>query len=221
MSKYSFEELKDYLFENTEKGERWCYYNNPSIEENSIAVSNYARAFSFIDGHFLKDQGQNTNYMYWYLNPWGEDTVTVPIHKAVAECFCEKPQIEDRLVIDHIDGDKHNNLASNLRWITYKENSNAQDVQKRKAESIKKTAQHRKEIETLTKLLSNKDDEIAYWKKKTGELEKEIDSLKIKCESSSKKYFDLLAKHINLKCYVDSLDDNPYEDCGGNVVDFR
>lgn len=96
--------------------------------------------------------------------PYGEKPVTIPIHKAVAECFCEKPDVQERLVIDHIDGDKHNNLASNLRYVTYKENSNAQDVQKRKAESLKKTVEHRKEIETLTKLLTNKDEEIAYWK---------------------------------------------------------
>lgn len=166
MTKYTFEELKEYLFKESFEGEEWCYYNCPYIKEESIVVSNYARAFSFIDGHFLKDQGQNQNYLYWYINPYGEKSVTVPIHKAVAECFCKKPNNPERLVIDHIDGDKHNNLASNLRWITYKENSNAQDVQKRKAESLKKTVEHRKEIETLTKLLTQKDEEIKYWKTK-------------------------------------------------------
>ncbi len=110
--------------------------------------------------------------MYWYINPYGERPVTIPIHKAVAECFCEKPDVQERLVIDHIDGDKHNNLASNLRYVTYKENSNAQDVQKRKAESLKKNTEHRKEIETLTKLLSNKDEEIMYWKTEYQELYK-------------------------------------------------
>lgn len=164
MSKYTFEQLFKYLKSNSFEGEEWRFYDYPSIQENSVAVSNYARAFSFIDGHFLKDQGEKNDYMYWYLNPYGKTAVTCPIHKAVAECFCEKPQVKTRFVIDHIDGDKHNNLASNLRWVTYKENSNAQDVQKKKAESLKKTVEHRREIETLTKLLTNKDDEIAYWK---------------------------------------------------------
>ena len=165
MSKYTFEELRKYLTKESFEGEIWYYYNNPMIEENSIAVSNYARAFSFIDGHFLKDYGEDQDYMYWYINPFSSNkSVIVPIHKAVAECFCDKPRAQTRLVIDHIDGDKHNNLASNLRWVTYKENSNAQDVQKRKAESLKKTVEHRKQIETLTKLLSNKDEEIMYWK---------------------------------------------------------
>lgn len=168
MSNYSFKELRDYLFQNSQKGEMWYFYNNPNIEENSVAVSNYARAFSFIDGHFLKDQGLNQNYMYWYISPYSQKNkpITVPIHKAVAECFCDKPQTDTRLVIDHIDGDKHNNLASNLRYVTYKENSNAQDVQKRKAESLKKTVEHRKEVETLVKLLKEKDEEIEKLKNK-------------------------------------------------------
>ena len=164
MSKYTFEELREYLSKETFEGERWKWLKDYRIEEETVAVSNYARAFSFIDGHFLKDQGKNQDYMYWYINPYGKKAVTIPIHKAVAECFCEKPSVAERLVIDHIDGDKHNCLASNLRYASYRENSNAQDVQKRKAASLKKTVEHRKEIETLTKLLANKDDEIAYWK---------------------------------------------------------
>lgn len=175
MTKYTLKELKDYLFNESYEGERWKWYYDNRIEEETIAVSNYARAFSFIDGHFLKDQGINQDYMYWYISPYSKKNkpVTVPIHKAVAELFCEKPDVQERLVVDHIDGDKHNNLASNLRWVTYKENSNAQDVQKRKAESLKKTVEHRKEIETLTKLLTNKDEEIMYWKTEYQKLYKQ------------------------------------------------
>lgn len=43
------------------------------------------------------------------------------IHKMVAEAFLEKPE-EDR-VIDHINGIKTDNRATNLRWVTHYENS--------------------------------------------------------------------------------------------------
>ena len=178
MSISSFIELNEYLKNESFEGEVWVWYKDYRIEKETIAVSNYARAFSFITCKFLKDYGQNQDYMYWYLNDWDEEAITVPIHRAVAECFCQKPNIQDRLVVDHIDGDKHNNLASNLRWLTYKENSNAQDVQKRKVESLKKTIEHRKEIETLTKLLVDKDKEIMYWKDEYLKLYQENKKLK-------------------------------------------
>ena len=178
MSISSFIELNEYLKNESFEGEVWVWYKDYRIEKETIAVSNYARAFSFITCKFLKDYGQNKDYMYWYLNDWDEEAITVPIHRAVAECFCQKPNIQDRLVVDHIDGDKHNNLASNLRWLTYKENSNAQDVQKRKVESLKKTIEHRKEIETLTKLLVDKDKEIMYWKDEYLKLYRENKKLK-------------------------------------------
>lgn len=44
------------------------------------------------------------------------------LHKLVAELFLEKPISDEKLTIDHIDGDKLNNRADNLRYCTQKEN---------------------------------------------------------------------------------------------------
>ena len=44
------------------------------------------------------------------------------IHRAVAELFIPNP--EQKPCIDHINTDRHDNRAKNLRWVTYKENSN-------------------------------------------------------------------------------------------------
>ena len=44
------------------------------------------------------------------------------IHRLVAAAFIPNP--DNKPCIDHIDGDRTNNHADNLRWVTAKENSN-------------------------------------------------------------------------------------------------
>lgn len=51
-----------------------------------------------------------------YKNNQGEK---VPIHRLVAEAFI--PNSENKLTVDHIDGDRQNNSIENLRWATYGE----------------------------------------------------------------------------------------------------
>lgn len=42
-------------------------------------------------------------------------------HRAVAETFLQKPS-KDHNVVNHIDGDKHNNSVRNLEWCTQRQN---------------------------------------------------------------------------------------------------
>ena len=46
------------------------------------------------------------------------------IHRLVIEAFIEKPQSDKTLISNHKDGDKTNNRADNLEWVTYSENTN-------------------------------------------------------------------------------------------------
>lgn len=43
----------------------------------------------------------------------------VPIHRLVAEAFISNP--ENKLTVDHADGNRENNSIENLRWATYSE----------------------------------------------------------------------------------------------------
>lgn len=43
------------------------------------------------------------------------------VHQLVAKAFI--PPVEGKKLVNHIDGDKHNNCVDNLEWTTYKENT--------------------------------------------------------------------------------------------------
>lgn len=66
------------------------------------------------------------------INPKGTYTLR-KVHRLVAETFLPNP--EGKPIIDHIDGDKTNNALSNLRWVTYSENTKAYEASKGKRRS--------------------------------------------------------------------------------------
>lgn len=61
---------------------------------------------------------------------------TVHVHKAVALAFLDKP--DGCTDIDHIDNDKTNNCASNLQWMTHRDNSikRSKDKEAKDAEKL-------------------------------------------------------------------------------------
>ncbi len=82
-----------------------------AIRKQSISKNGYMRVI-------LSDNGKNKTYF---------------VHRLVAEAFIPNP--DNLPEIDHIDGDRANNHADNLRWSTRKQNANNPITRKRVAVS--------------------------------------------------------------------------------------
>ena len=83
-------------------------------------VSNLGRIRSRL-GKIRKTIVSNTGYDRVGLKKiGGKNTTYVILHRLVALAFC--PGFEDGLTVNHIDGDKRNNTASNLEWVNLKNN---------------------------------------------------------------------------------------------------
>ena len=71
---------------------------------------------------------------------------SVNIHRLVAAAFIPNP--DNKPCVDHIDGDRANNHADNLRWVTVKENQN-NPITKSKWIGRKAKPHHEKAVEQI------------------------------------------------------------------------
>lgn len=91
--------------------------------EGRYQVSNLGRVMSLVTNHGkpqrkLKPQYERT---YLYVNLSIKDKVhTKDVHRMVAKAFVPNP--DTKPMVNHIDGSKLNNNASNLEWVTCSEN---------------------------------------------------------------------------------------------------
>lgn len=72
-----------------------------------------------IRGVILKGRVRQDGYKTVNLS-YKRNRQTFPIHRLVALAFCSNPHNHPE--VNHKDGDKLNNHASNLEWVTHKEN---------------------------------------------------------------------------------------------------
>ena len=78
-------------------------------------------------GRELKQWFAGAGYKYTRIG--GAGSRKCGVHRIVGELFLPAPT-EEGLEIDHIDRNKENNHASNLRWVSPKENSLNKDLEK-------------------------------------------------------------------------------------------
>lgn len=79
------------------------------------AFSNLGRVYSYYQRIIMQQQ---TNQTYWKLNWRGKD---YRVHRIIARLFVPNP--EHLPIVDHINENKHDNLACNLRWCTQEQNT--------------------------------------------------------------------------------------------------
>ena len=118
--------------------------------EGLYRVSNLGRFFSLKDNSIMSLYDDRRGYLKVFLIK-DSKMKTKKVHRLVAQAFIHNE--ENKPCIDHIDGNTKNNAVSNLRWCTYKENSNFPLVRKK----LSKASKGRKHTEeTKKKAINNK-----------------------------------------------------------------
>lgn len=86
-----------------------------------IYVTEDGRIYSTLrHGVYLKQQQDNKGYMRVRVTI-NRKKKQIKVHRAVAEAFVPNPQNKQQ--VNHKDGNKQNNRADNLEWVTNKENA--------------------------------------------------------------------------------------------------
>lgn len=129
---FNLKNMKDFI-----EGEIWK--DVPEFE-GYYQVSNFGRIYSLPklgkgnhNGKILK-QFIASKYLRIILYK-SKCSKSVKIHRLVATLFVNNPQ--NKPCVDHIDGDRLNNKADNLRWCTLRENLNFDNVKRKTNSDIK------------------------------------------------------------------------------------
>ena len=71
---------------------------------------------------FLKHSPNKNGYIYVHLNNGRQLRKKITIHRLIAKAFVHNPNPEKYNIVNHIDGNRHNNNPNNLEWTDQKGN---------------------------------------------------------------------------------------------------
>lgn len=113
------------------------------IDGYDYEVSNFGSVRN-LSGKIMKLKG--SRYLNVGLHGNGEPQKFFLVHRLVAECFVPG-KTEARNQVNHIDGNRHNNRASNLEWCTQSENQKhayRTGLQKTNFKQLRKNSENKK-----------------------------------------------------------------------------
>ena len=136
--------------------------------EGIYKISNYGNVFSLKRDKILKP-GISNKYYHVSLSKNGE-VKPKKIHRIVTEHFSD--DWDEKLQVDHIDGDRLNNNISNLRMATSSQNNSNRKIQKNNTsgyrgvficENKKYQARIKKEGKIITKCFDKPTDAARFY----------------------------------------------------------
>lgn len=117
-------------------------------EFEDYAISNYGRLKRLtigkgtVPGRILTPNKNNCGYLFYTFKK-NKKAYARTIHRLVALAFIENPN--NYSDVDHIDGNKLNNQACNLQWLSHKDNVNkmmlekGEEIKEKRREKFKQT----------------------------------------------------------------------------------
>jgi hypothetical protein len=96
-------------------------------EHNRYSVSNFGNIRNDTTGKILKPGGT----IYSVVHLWNKTGKTaINIHRLVARYFLDEIENSDKMDIDHINRNRRDNRAENLRWVSRGENLRNKNTKK-------------------------------------------------------------------------------------------
>lgn len=92
------------------------------IKSNARFVDTTRKKTYFVEERIMSLKTKNNGYLEVNFKVNGENNCLM-VHRLVAIAFIPN-SADDKMLVDHIDGNRKNNNVSNLRWCNHKENSN-------------------------------------------------------------------------------------------------